>query len=602
MSDAAALIPAQGTDYAAALAASPLPNLQRVGGEMFAWTDRDARRAPAQPRGAVLRHLTTKLAGPGRTVLVAGPTADDLVGALVDGGATVTWLLRSLGDAQQAARIHPAVTVLAGTAVKLDPANRFDLIVAIDGVERLNSAEGEQMSGSELLGRLVEAVRPDGVLLLMHDNHLGLHHTVRLEPGGREADDSAWYPLDDHDTHRPASREQLVDRLTEAGLVVDAAYAAFPEPAAPTVLIGADLLGNVASPLRPRLGTALSQAFTSGFRGRPVLSDPRRLVERALRAGAEDTVASSWLVIARSPGAADAPTIERHDLLVGDAHGTFAYEVTAADGGEIRTTVLEPLEGPIERGGLRRIAEPTAPGAGSGYVLEERLLHLCATADLRRMRVELGQYESWLRAQVTDGRLAGPVALAGLADVLVTADGPVLLPTRWAPIQPVAFETALVHAFWEFSVQLITSARPHPWQLTSSAVDLTTILLGMVSHGVTDEQVRAAVDLQVTIEAAELELTLDEQHDRTLYLLAVSPGTAAVDIEGFRELSEALWRQRYQASHLLGMMEWTEQIIASRDNTLSKIDREIQFYRSSWTGKVLMAARPVLRKVRRLFR
>jgi hypothetical protein len=49
-------------------------------------------------------------------------------------------------------------------------------------------------------------------------------------------------------------------------------------------------------------------------------------------------------------------------------------------------------------------------------------------------------------------------------------------------------------------------------------------------------------------------------------------------------------------------MEWTEQIITSRDNTLSKIDREIQFYRKTWTGKMLMAARPVLRKFRKFLR
>jgi hypothetical protein len=48
--------------------------------------------------------------------------------------------------------------------------------------------------------------------------------------------------------------------------------------------------------------------------------------------------------------------------------------------------VLHPLEGASERDGLRRVGEPVAPGVGDGYVLEERLLHLAATADLRRLR------------------------------------------------------------------------------------------------------------------------------------------------------------------------------------------------------------------------
>ncbi|MCU7729752.1 hypothetical protein ODJ79_39050 [Actinoplanes sp. KI2] len=602
MSDAAALIPAQGTDYTAALNVPPVGNLRRIGGEMFSWTDRDPRRGPEVPRGAVLHHLIGQFAAAERAALVAGPIADELVTALVDAGVAVTWLLRSLADADEAARAHPNVTVLAGAAVKLDPADRYDLVVALDGVGRLNSAEGEQLTAAELLDRLAEAVRPGGVLLLMHDNHLGLHHTVRLAPGGHLTNDSAWYPLDDHDAHYPASCEQLVGRLTGSDLVIDVAYAAFPEPATPTVLIGPGVLGNVASPLRPRLGTALSSAFAAGFRGRPVLSDPRVLANRAVRAGAEGTVAPGWLVVARAPGAVPGSDVQRHDLLVGDSRGTFAYEVSASDGGPVRTTVLGRLEDPIERAGLRRIAEPSAPGAQTGYVLEERLLHLCATADLRDLRVELTQYESWLRGQAVDGKLTGPVALAGLADVFVTPDGSALLPTRWEPIEPVDYETALVRALWEFAVQLITSARPHPWPVTSSAVDLTATLLGMAGRGMTDESVRAAVDLRIRLETADFELTLDEQRERRLQLLAVTPGTAGVDIPAFRELTEALWRQRYEASHLLAMMEWTEQIIESRDSALSKLDREIQFHRSGWAGRMLLVARETYRFAKKAVR
>jgi hypothetical protein len=591
---AAALLPTQGTDYAAALAAPPLTNLRRIGGEMFAWTDRDPSRGPALPRGAVVRHLLAQFAGPGRTVLVAGPHADEVVDALVGGGAAVTWLLRSLGDAEDAARLHPDVTVLAGAAGKLDPAARFDLVVAVDGVERLNSAEGEQLTAAELLDRLAAAVQPNGVLLLMHDNRFGLHHTVRLEPGARERQDAAWYAIDDNDTHRPASREQLVGRLTEAGLVVNAAYAAFPQPATPTVLVGEGLLGNVSSPLRPRLGTALSQAFAAGFRGQPVLSDPRRLINRALLAGAEGTVASAWLVIARAPGSDAVPAITGHELLIGDARGTFAYEVSSA-GSEVHTTVLQPLEGPIERSGLRRISEPSAPGADVGYVLEERLLHLAATDDLRNLRAELVQYDTWLRTQADDGMLTGPAALAGLADVFVTQDGPALLPTRWEPIEPVPLEIAEIRAVWHFAVQLITSAQPHPWPVTSSAVDLTAVLLGMVGRSVGKDQVRSAVELHVALEAADLELSLSEQHDRRLLLASVTSGTASVDVGGYRELTEALWRQRYEASHLLAMMEWTEQMIQSRDLALSKSDWEVQFYRKTWAGRFLWIARSAYR-------
>lgn len=594
MSDAAALVPTQATDFAGALAVPPVPNLRRIGGEMFAWTDRDPRRSPPLPRSAVLRYLLTQFAGPGRSVLVAGPHSDEIVTALVDSGATVSWLLRSLDDADVAARANPGVTVLAGAAGKLDPADRFDLVVAADGVDRLNSAEGEQLSAAELIDRLAEAVDADGVLLLVHDNRLGVHHTVRLEPGVRELQDAAWYAIDENDVHRAASLEQLAGRLAAAGLEVDAAYAAFPEPAAPTVLIGDGLRGNVASPLRPRLGTALSQALAAGFRGKAVLSDPRRLARRALLAGAEGTIAPAWLVIARAPGDGSASRMGSHELLIGDARGTFAYEV-ASDGNEVRTTVLQPLESSIERAGLRRIAELVAPAADIGYVLEERLLHLAATNDLRHVRLELAQYDTWLRGQAHDGVVTGPVALAGLADVFVTEGGPTLLPTRWEPIEPVPWEIAEIRAIWQFAVQLITSGQPHPWPITSSAIDLTAALLGMVGLGAADAEMRAAVELHVALETADHELTLADQDDRKLQLLAVTPGTASVDVAGFRELTEALWRQRYQASQLLAMMEWTEQIISSRDLALSKLDWEIQFYRRTWAGRILWLGRSAYR-------
>jgi hypothetical protein len=577
-----ALVPAEPVDLAAAVAAPPLDNLRRIGGEMFAWSDRN----PGLPSGALLRHLLTPLAGPGRTVLVAGPHSDELVAALVDSGAEVSWLLRSLRDAEQSAQRHPSATVLAGTLGKLDPGGRFDLVVAADGTGRLNSAEGDQLPAGALLDRLAAAVRPDGALVLMHENQLGVHRTVRLEPGARYSDDSAWYPADEHG---PASRAQLTERLAETGLTVDAAYAAFPEPAVPTVLAGAGILGDVSSPARPFLDAALAQAYARAFRDRPVLTDPRGLARRALRAGAEDAVAAGWLVIARAPGAGAPPRIDPHDVLIGDARGSFVSGVSS-DGALARTTVLA-APAPRERGGLRRIAAPVAPVPAGGYLLEERLLELCAAADVRRLRQEISQFADWLRD--------GAATVAEMSDVLVTRDGLTLLERRWEPIEPVPVETALVRALWRFAVTLITGARPHPWPATSSAADLTSVLLGMAGRGVTEAELRAAVELQVRLDAAEFDLRPAEARDLKVRLLAVQPGDAPIDVAGYRELTEALWRQRYQASHLLAMMQWTEDIISSRDKWLSQMDWEIQFYRKSWAGRVLMLARTGFQRVRR---
>ncbi|MBB3099203.1 hypothetical protein FHR83_006909 [Actinoplanes campanulatus] len=562
-------------DMAAALAAPPLTNLVRVGGEMFSWTEPVARDNP------LLTHLSVELVGPGGTVLVAGPHPDELVTALTTGGAEVTWLLRSLTDAEQAARSHPAVTVLTGALGKADLTAGYDLVVATDGIQRLNSAEGDQLSAAELLDRLARAVRPGGALILMHDNQLGAHHTVRLDPGAGHRDDAAWRPAEAVDG--PAARTQLTAALTGSGLEIGTAYAAFPEPSAPTVLIGGETLGDVASPLRPWLRTVLARAYTTAFRGRPVLSDPRRLIDRALRAGAEDTVAGGWLVIAHAPGDRDRPA-RRPDVLVGDEHGIRTPDA------EIRTG-----QAPREPHGLRR-AELVRPAAG--YPLEERLLDLCAAADVRRLRQEIAQYESWLAGQSQDGLIDGPAALADLSDLGVTPDGPAVLSARWAPAEPIPTQTALVRALWQFAVRLATWARPHPWPITASAADLAAILTGMAGRSVTEEDLRAAVDLQVTIDAAEFGMTPAERRAHRLALLAVQPGTAPLDVAGYGELAEALWRQRYQASHLLAMMEWTEQIIASRDSQLSRMEWELRFHRSRVTGRALMAAKRAYRMIK----
>ncbi|GAA1590335.1 hypothetical protein [Actinoplanes couchii] len=557
-------------DMAAAVAAPPLTNLIRSGGEMFNWTDTDGRD------NQLLTRLVLEHAGPGRTVLVAGPHPDGLVAALAGAGAEVTWLLRSLIDAETAARAHPGITVLSGAFGKADLTGGYDLVVAAGGIQRLNSAEGDQLAAGELLDRLAAAVRPDGALILMHDNQLGAHHTVRLDPGARHRDDAAWHPSET--TEGPAARSQLTAHLTGAGLVVDAAYAAFPEPGDPAVLIGGVTLGDVTSPLRPWLRTVLAQAYTVAFRGRPVLSDPRRLVNRALRAGAEETVAGGWLVVAHAPGDTE-PAREWHDVLVSDVHGVYTPD--AAEPG---------VTGRVDSLVRERIVNPVAADR-----LEDRLLELCAAADVRRLRQEIAQYESWLGA----GPVSGPRALADLSDLGITADGPVVMSARWSPAEPVPAQIVLVRALWQFAVRLITWGRPHPWPNTASAADLAAILAGMAGRSLADDELRAAIDLQVVIDSAEFGLGPAERQAHRLALLAVQPGTAPLDVAGYHELTEALWRQRYQASHLLAMMEWNEQIIRSRDSALSKMDWELQLLRRTWGGRSLMLAKRAYKKVKK---
>lgn len=562
-------------------------SFRRIGGEMYAFSDHDPARGPGIARSGALRHVLTELGSAGRTTLVAGPHDDTLVAGLLDTGALVTCLVRSVLDAERLVGLFPAATVLCGSIAKLDPTARFDLVVAADGVDRLGSTEGEQVAFAEVLTTLAGAVADGGSLALMTDNLLGIHHTVELDPAGHYGSDAAWYPVSEFERPRPASLAQLRDQLALAGLPAGDVYAVFPTPATATVLVGEELLGDVTSPVRGQVGAALTQAFTEEYRDVPVLRDPRPLVGRALRAGAESALAPAWLTIVRRGAAEPAP---RHALVVSSG---ATYEVSASGARTLTPATAE------QRGGMRRVTDPAAYVGPGGRIFEERLFELCALVDVPGLRAELSRLVTWIEQRAVDGLVAGPDALATPDTVLDDGDELRLTPPAWEPVAAVPVDVVVARALWRFAVRLITAGQPHPWQLTSSAVDLTTTMLATVGRQLTEANLRAAVDLQVDLDAAERDLALPEQDTRRLELLAVQPGRATVDVAGYRELEEALWRQRYQVAHLLAGQEWTEHIIGSRDNALSKMDWEIQLFRASFFGKLLMLGKAFYRSLRR---
>ncbi|GAA1810557.1 hypothetical protein GCM10009682_35230 [Luedemannella flava] len=553
--------------------------ITRIGGEMYSWSDHDPARGPKVAAGGALRHVLTELAAPGQRVLVAGPHDDALIAALIDRGAQVSCLARSVLDADRLDRTFPAAEVLCGSVVKLDETVRYDLVVAADGLDRLGSTEGGQAAPAEVLRILATVVEPDGALALMTDNPLGVHRLVELNPAGHYDSDAAWYPV----RGWAASLDQVRGKLNLHGLPEAAVYAVYPTPDTATVLVGSGLFGDVAAPLRGPLGAVLSRAFTAAYREVPVLSDPRRLTARALAAGAEGTMAPGWLTIARR-----GCTLARHEVVASDG---YTYELSS--------TGLRVLESaaPVERHGLRRVTAPQADLAG--LILEERLLPLFAHVDVAGLRAELQRLVAWLDGRAEGGVIAGPAALATAETLLDDGYDLRPVPPTWEPIDPVPVDVVVARALWNIAVRLITGGHPHPWALTSSALDLVSILAATVGRPLRAEDLRAAIDLQVALDAADGDLSLTDERARRADLLAVQPGRPTIDVAGYRELEEALWRQRYQVSHLLAEREWTEHIIGSRDNALSRMDWEVQLFRRSFFGKLLMLAKAFYRSLRR---
>jgi hypothetical protein len=292
-----------------------------IGGEMLDWSD-----LATPVRGEVLRPLLAAARG---RVLVAGPHDPALLTALPAGRLTV--LIRGVADA---ARMPPGATVLCGSLAKLT--GEFDTVIALDGLGRLRSAEDEPAAAdwADDLALLLGVLRPGGRLLLGLANPVGLPRLIALPP---EPGDADWVAPDAHDPSRPSGLTGLGSHLDRNGLTVLAGYAAYPDPVAPTALIGADALADpeLAGFLEATLRAAVTPAGT-------VLADPRRLVSGALHHGLAADLAAGWFVLAaKSPAAPDDDPLPV--ALIDSGHAADSVRRTAAGRWVWRTDQPVPL-------------------------------------------------------------------------------------------------------------------------------------------------------------------------------------------------------------------------------------------------------------------
>ncbi|MET8147506.1 hypothetical protein ACIBSW_05615 [Actinoplanes sp. NPDC049668] len=256
-------------------------NPRLLGDEMLRWSDLDGAHGPGPARGAALAGLLavargrTLIAGPHDPALIDLAPADDL-----------TLLVRGVADGEVLAARFPAAAVCVGGLAKFGAEAPFDTVIALAGLEALASAEGVETSWGDSLDLLLELLRPGGTLLLTVENHLGLHRLVA--PPGRPAD-ADWTVAGEHDPSRPAGLGRARDRLGRAAV----AYAAYPDPLAPTLVLEAAELD------REEVGGALSALLARAVEPLDqVLTDPRRLAVSALRHGAAAALAPAWILAA----------------------------------------------------------------------------------------------------------------------------------------------------------------------------------------------------------------------------------------------------------------------------------------------------------------
>ena len=531
--------------------------MKLIGGEMLTWSD----DTPAH--GPLLAHLLAALLPVGGRVLVAGPHDRALLGALT--GAYVTCLVRSVPDAEALA--GAGVDVLCGTLAKLTDTDRYDVVIALDGLDRLCSVEGPQLDWTESLHVLRRALRPGGSLLLSVENELGVHRLVDRSSVTSVRTDSAWSPLGEFDPAKPGNPARLTARLTSDGLPVSWLAAAWPLPTAPTLIATRTALDSPAG----ALVAAASAAVAVAYAGQPVLSDPRRLTAAAVRGGLGAELAASWLVLAhRAPAPANTPVLP--PVLLGDGpHGPVQELSTDPDGRWVRrvTGAAGAVNAPV----TREVSTLDGP-VPAGRLVEELLLASCLRHDLPGTRRVLTGWYEWLTG------LPGGHAFATFDNVVLDGGTFRLLDPSWDTTGPVEAPVAAVRALRRFAVVLLSGGYAHPWPVTHDVDELTTILAGA-----------AGVDLGAGSAPAAVALDTD---------IAEALGTPEpVHPHAERESAEDVRRLREQLADATARARWYDSELDRRDRELRKARTQIALFSGSVGFRAAKLAMAVLRRGRR---
>jgi hypothetical protein len=419
-----------------------MTDLTMIGGEMPEWSDRRPDERPPVS-GAVLAELLRRLAPAGGRILVAGPHDDTLIDAL--GSRTeVVCLVRSEPDALRLEQ--RGVSVLCGTLAKVTEADHYDVVVALDGFDRLCSVEGPQLDWAESLHVLRRSLRPGGSLLLAVENELGVHRLVDPDSPTSAPGLGDWRPVGEFDDTKPGNPTRLAGRLSTDGLTVSWLGAAWPVPSAPTLLATPSALQD--GPIGA-LSAAVAGATGSAYANQPVLSDPRRLAAAAVRGGLGAEFAAAWIVLAhRSP--APAPEFAPPPILLGD--GPVVELAQDGDG----TWVRRVVSGTATPG--REVARLNGP-LPTGRLFEELLLAVCLRHDLRAARRMLADWARW----APDG------FDVSFDNVLLDGEAHAVLDPSKPAVTPQA-------ALRRFASTLLAGGYAHPWASATDAETLTAVL------------------------------------------------------------------------------------------------------------------------------
>ncbi len=542
---------------------SDVPVIEVVRGEQQPWTDDAGFRPPAG--GAVLARLLDDVLPEVATALVLGPHAGPIIEAVAARCAQVTVLLRSVSDATTLAETAPAnVTVITGALDGL-PDGSFDAVIAADGLDRVLSADSDDIDWLGRLALLTRQASGAKLLLIGCENAASLPALLDRRPADERHGDDEWRPLFD-DPSRPGSPAAFASALTAAGLAPARLFGAYGSISEPATLLDIDAAASTVGG-SPALRLAVD-ALSADASSTPLAAPISGGADTVVRGGLLGAMAPSWISLYGASGSA---------LYCAPASFTDVIAASLDDGAWVFAPAAS--EAPVGEGLIvvNTAARPArVPDTES---VERQLFRLAAAEDVPAFRAYAGRIGAWVRAQ-------DATRVTCLDDLYL--DGDTFAPGTFGLVATgTEAPDALLAAAWHrFQDRLLKAHRRHPWPPWVVGDDLVALWLGMSGvEGAKEAVARGRVLAEVVSPLVDP---------------AAEQGATEADVRtALADAAEA----RKQSMELAGQVFGLERTIGFRDRQLKareKVVRELRQDMRSVAGSRAYKLAGTIRKVSRV--
>ncbi|WP_028709213.1 hypothetical protein [Propionicicella superfundia] len=513
--------------------------------------------------------LGASLAAAKGRVLLIGPEAARCL-PLVSTRANVDVLVRSRLDSAMLVGIHPRAKIWCGSVARFEPEHDYDLVVGLDTFDVFYSTDEGMRPERETVDRVRGWAGAKGRLVLRMTNLLGLDRLLQVSRPGQ----SVW----DH---------------AESGLAYEAAVAL--DPGAEVAFVAGTpsrlfITGSAATD--PDLAGLLTLAAASVFADEQAdalsLQDPWGVVPDVVHSGDLLRLAPGWLLTrgVRLPRLAYAPD----DRLAGTWQRSWrlqADEVGEITGASDTRSMVGPLirEGTAVLGGLR-----------ASESLEAVWRRAAATGEFERLRDEVVVWSAWLATlPVEQAFFAAP------SNCVRDEEGALsLLDSTWR-WQSGHLDLAKAVCLREFADRILTSGATHPWPASISLDAAWESLTLMAGVELTDDLLRAVVQLGVRIETLQLGVEVDvaDELERRLDAgraarLSLSSSWSRLESQAvIHKLNARLVRDEEQLRWCNTHIKWQDKQLNSERRHLASIQRSVPYKIAramTWPGRAVIAA------------